>query len=125
MKGCAEKKGQNWSFEITFVLGVFIVILIFSVVYLSYFPESSTEAFRAESEQIGLVLDEEIGLFEGQNLNEDALEELDDLDSSELGEVTGSTSDVCIYILDSDGNLVPLPNGNSGVGVDASNTCGG
>jgi uncharacterized protein (UPF0333 family) len=98
-----QKRGQTWSLETYLAIGIFLIAIIF------FYSLSTIGNFRsnvtAEVEEIGeqLINSEQLG--DGQLTNEELLYFVN-LNCTALKQLFNTNQEICIYLKDSEGNLI-------------------
>jgi len=122
MKG----KGQVWSTDV--IIGIVIFISVIALFYslLSDKGEDKEALLKANAERVLLKLstDPELKVIEeGNEINITKLGDLTNLDYEELKKKLGVQGDVCLYLEDENGRVVPI-NGKTGIGSPKLNISG-
>jgi len=97
------KRGQTWSLETYMAVGVFLIGLIF---FYSLMTMSRTESnVGVTVEEIGRQVIKSDQMVDGK-LTSDELGYLINLNCSALKTMFNTNKDICIYLVDAQGNLI-------------------
>ncbi len=124
-----QKRGQSWSVDIIF--GVIVFALIIGIFYaiISSDRMGRNDELYEESKAISLKFNSEstssseYRFVEDGAINKEKLEDLTNKDIDEIKEELGIKNKFCIYIIDQDGNLIPI-NNTAGIGYSDLNLSG-
>lgn len=94
---------------------------------LTYYTPANSEAsgFVFDSASVFSSLEQDIGLLDGNRVDEVVLRDIDDMTPEEIAEFFNLPGDVCINFESLEGEVILLDNGGVGVGLNGSMVCGG
>jgi len=98
-----KKRGQTWSLETYLAIAVFLIALIFFYGLITV--SKMQENIGIEVEEIGRALISGKEMRDGKLTNEE-LGTLINMNCTELKTLFNTNKDICIYLLDSSGNLI-------------------
>ena len=125
-----KKNGQTWSIDV--IIGVIIFMLIIAVFYafISSRSEPTVDDLGDDARVISTKLSSD-GVISAGSINRADIDTLCDMSYEDVKAQLGITSDFCIYLEDSNGNLIPCGTAQkSGIGnaadvnLSGSITCG-
>lgn len=120
-----DKFGQSWSVDL--IIGVIIFMLIVAVFYALITAKTKPEFEELQEDARSVVAkvetapDDSFGLIKAGQIDPARLQELCDMPYDQLKAELGIENDICIYLEDQNGNIIPCGTGNKtgiGNGVD-------
>lgn len=130
-----SKVGQSWSIDL--IIGVIIFMLIVAIFYAFITARAKPEFEELQEDARSVVAkvetspDDTFGLIKNGEIDQVRLQELCDMPYEQVKIELGIESDVCIFLEDQNGNVIPCGTGNKtgiGNGVDlqisSSYACG-
>ena len=114
------KKSQSWSIDIA--LAAIIFIVAFFVFYSLLNANTNAKASNLKDEAYVVVNqitneDSLVNVVDGNEVSVNKLNELKDMGYDELKKRLRVDGDFCIYMEDSDGNVILIDNTYSGIGA--------
>ncbi len=113
-------KAQSWSIDI--ILG-FVIFIVATVIFYSIL-NTNTELKVEKSKKEALMAiqyitsdNKLVGIVDGDKLSEIKLERLNLLSYGDLKKGLGTEGDVCIYLEDEKGNVIPIKGSKMGIGT--------
>jgi Na+/phosphate symporter len=128
------KKKELFNFHNAIIL--LAILILFVILKTVFIPPSGLleEAKSDLTEEAEIVLDKltddsvEVALLNANELIEERIENLDSMDYEEVKNILGVDSDFCIFIEDTNGDIVEIDDTGSGIGSDKisinGNPCG-
>lgn len=98
-----KKRGQTWSLETYLAIGIFLIAFIFF--YSLTTLNTARTNIGVEVEEIGRKIMSTPQLEDGTLTNEELME-LFNMDCDQLKDMFDTNREICIYIQDSEGNLI-------------------
>ncbi len=116
-----KKRGQVSSLDIMIAVSIFMIALV--MFYYFYGLKVTDVKLKEEAEDVGESLRAN-AYFDDNELSSEEIEDLVDMNCSELKEFFGTSSDVCMYAVDSEGNIIKLNGTKYAVGCPGLNISG-
>ncbi|MBD3209663.1 hypothetical protein GF367_04590 [Candidatus Woesearchaeota archaeon] len=113
------KHGQSWSIDL--IVGVIIFMLVIAIFYafVGSKPERPLEKLQEDARMTkASISDDEasLGIIVNGRINETRFDELCSMPYEELKDQLGIENDVCIYLEDDQGNIIPCGANKAGIG---------
>lgn len=114
-----NKKSQTWSIDVA--LGVIIFMAAFFIAYSLLDSNQGSNAAPLKKESLTIINqvtseDSLLKVVENNELSDDKMNELKDMSYDELKRKLRAESEFCIYMEDSNGNIIPIDNSYKGIG---------
>lgn len=111
------RRAQSWSIDV--IIGVIIFMMIVAIFYafLGAQSQASVEDLKADADTTSEKISGDLGILSNGEFDQRALEELCNRPYSEVKALLGIENDVCIFLEDENGNIIPCgTNNKSGIG---------
>lgn len=118
-----SKRGQTWSFDLVIAVLLFIIVMGLFYGFMARDSAIKRSDLKLSSNNLVYKLNcdysdsSEYCILESGNLNEDKLVVLYQSDYENLKNILKMDDDFCIYLRDTNGNLIPI-NNITGAGSD-------
>ncbi|MEK6943289.1 MAG: hypothetical protein AABX00_04465 [Nanoarchaeota archaeon] len=114
-----DKKSQSWSIDV--VLGFIIFMSAFFIAYTMISGNDEVKVDLLKKESLTIIKqvtseDSKLKLVDNNEIDSEKIEELKAMDYEDLKRRLRADKDFCIYMEDSNGNLVLMNNNYLGIG---------